>query len=210
MVTCPKCGTIYRKDAPNSCVFCGTDLTIEKEKESKEEQKDKQLEGVKCSKCGSTNLKLSFERNLHTGYIKCEDCGNFDTREFVDGKAGDLVKCDLCGSTTTEIQSINGFAVPLWTYTEFEYIDNKILCKKCFEERMEELEEKEEEIKNKKPVIMYIFDGDELKYWRKGDVNDLLGKIDINNDNGKQRYKKALKEMKSKFPKRTKFVDIDE
>ncbi len=171
---------------------------------------DKLLEGLKCSKCDSDKLELKFERNLHTGYIRCDDCGNFDTREFVDSKPGDLVKCDLCASSTTEIIAHNEYSYPNWIYTKFDYIDNMILCQKCFKEHIKEFEQKNEDIKNKNPIIEYMFDGDELKYWRKGDDDGLLEKIEIDCDDGKNRYKNALKEMKNRFPKRTKFIDIDE
>lgn len=33
---------------------------------------DKLLDGIKCSKCGRDKLELKFERNLHTGYIRCD------------------------------------------------------------------------------------------------------------------------------------------
>lgn len=178
--------------------------------DKKEEQRDKLLDGLRCSKCDSDKLTLKFERNLHTGYIRCNICKNFDTREFVDGKPGDLVRCHLCRSSTTEIVTENGYSYPNWTYTKFDYIDNMTLCQKCFEEHIGELDQKDIEIKNKNPIIMYMFDGDELKYWRKGDDDDLLGKIEIDCDNGKNRYKIALKEMKNRFPKRTKFINIDE
>ena len=46
---------------------------IEKERETKEEQRDKLLDDLKCSKCGSHKLELKFERNLHTGYIRCNN-----------------------------------------------------------------------------------------------------------------------------------------
>ncbi len=183
---------------------------MRKEKESKEEQRDKLLDGLKCSKCGSDKLELKFERNLHTGYIRCDDCRNFDTREFVDSKPGDLVRCDLCRSSTTEIVTEKGYSYPNWIHTKFNYIDNMTLCEKCFKEHGGELHQKEIEAKNKNPIIEYIFDGDELKYWRKGDDDDLLGKIEVDCDNGKNRYETAFEEMKSRLPKRTKFVDIDQ
>src|SRR3990167_10377972 len=132
---------------------------------------------LNVSKCGSHKLELKFERNLHTGYIRCNNCLNFDTREFVDGKPCDLTKCDMCGSSTTEIVTEKGYSYPNWIHKEFNYIDNMTLCQKCFEEHIEELNQKDIEIKNKNPIIEYMFDGDELKYWRKGDDDDLLGKI---------------------------------
>ena len=88
---------------------------------------------------------------------------NFDTREFVDGKPCDLTKCDMCGSSTTEIVTEKGYSYPNWIHTEFNYIDNMTLCQKCFNKHIEELDQKDIEIKNKNPIIEYMFDGDELK-----------------------------------------------
>jgi hypothetical protein len=192
--------------------YCDIGIEMMRRQDIKVEegQRDKFLRDLRCSKCGGDSLELKFERNLHTGYIRCKDCGNFDTREFVDGKPGDLVKCDLCGSSTTEIVAEKGYSYPNWIHTKFDYIDNMILCKKCDKECIKELEQKDIEIKNKSPTIEYMFDGDELKYWRKGDNDELLGKIEIDCDNGKNRYERALEEMKSRFQKRTRFIDIDE
>lgn len=58
-------------------------------------------------------------------------------------------------------------------------------------------------------IVQYMFDGDELKFWKKGDENN-SDYIDLNEFiDWKSVYDKALGIMKEKFPKGTKFVDID-
>jgi len=176
------------------------------------QKRDLAFSKLKCSKCHSNDLRITDTCiNSSEIYIKCNNCGNFDTRKCYDetkGKVGSLVKCDLCGSTTTKILSQTGF--PDWIYTNFKYTKNKTLCSKCSNEHYNKLQEKDEEFHNKHLIIEYAFDGDALKYWEKGDEAVDFKEIEVDNDNGKQRYKKAIKEMKKEFPKTTKFIDIDE
>lgn len=197
---------------------------IKKNEEKKEIVRQKQIEAehrkreesfarLKCSKCHSRNLEAIDRNGLSVIYAKCNDCGNFDTRKYYDnvnGKFGPLVKCDICGSTTTYISP--GTGLPDWIYTDFEYVKNKTLCQKCDFKYHDEFQEKDDEIHNRHLVIEYMFDDDELKYWEEGNAWDYDDNVvcDTYNYGYKKAYEKALKEMKSKYPKGTKFVNVDE
>lgn len=68
------------------------------------------------------------------------------------------------------------------------------------------------QICRKRKTIKYMFDGDELKFWKEEDgdsstheeiyLNDLINWDEVNG--------KALKKMKEKYPEGTIFVNIDE
>jgi len=240
MIRCPNCKMNYRKNTPDNCKFCKQDLTAEKKEEAikeklikkneveikereekikqehikiDQEKREKSFANLKCRKCHSNNLEITNRNYFPEIFKKCNDCGNFDTLKYynnINGKFGNLVKCALCGSTTTDISSQTGF--PEWIHTDFEHIKNKTLCSKCDYEHHEELQEKDDVVHNKHLVIEYMFDDDELKYWEEGDVWDYDDTIvcDMENYGYKKAYKIALKEMKSKFPKTTKFIDIDD
>ena len=171
---------------------------------------DEHLKNIKCSKCGSNRLKMAVDRSFTKGYIKCEECGNFDTRKIINGEISDLITCDICGSSTTEIIAPDGYDYPGWIYPKLENLDIEVICDKCKDEHLPRLIEKDEEISSKHPTIMYMFDGDELKWWNKRDEDcNLLGKIELD-EYSKDKYDRALREMKREFKKETIFVDIDE
>lgn len=181
----------------------------------KEEIKKMRFSKLKCSNCQSKNLEMINGSNTLHFYIKCNDCKNIDTRksyDYLKEKFGSLIKCDICGSPTTEINFVTN--LPSWIYTElkydFNYIKNKILCTKCDNSHHEELKMKEKEFRMKHIVIHYMFDGDALKYWKEGDNNTVFEEIEVDNNYGKSRYNKAIKKMKSNFSKTTKFIDMDE
>ena len=64
----------------------------------------------------------------------------------------------------------------------------------------------------KRKIVKYMFDGDELKFW--DEKNDETGDFDIIDLNNYIDWHKvgniALEEMKSRYPKGTVFIDIDE
>lgn len=241
MTICPKCEAVYRMDAPDNCIFCKADLTIEKRIELKKEEnkkdfynwlrkneekieqrkqdqikaiqeiRKKAFDKLKCRICNSHELKVTEE--FSRIYIKCNNCGNFDTRAYYNENTkrfGKLIKCDLCNATSSEINNQTG--LPDWEFTSFTCIKNRTLCSKCSYEHYDELKEIDEEIFDKRRAIEYMFDDDELKYWKEGDEWNYDDTIvcDLENYGYNKAYKKALKEMKSKFPKNTTFVDIDE
>lgn len=176
----------------------------------KEEIKKIKLSKLKCSTCRSKNLEMINAHNCDFIYIRCNNCGNFDTRECYDDtkeKFGKIIRCKYCSSSTTQISSQTN--LPSWIWTDFEYTKYNILCSKCDIEHHDELYEKNEEIHNKHLVIEYMFDGDSLKYWEEGDEGIGFEEIEVDNDNGRSRYNKAIKEMKTNFPKTTKFIDVD-
>ena len=66
------------------------------------------------------------------------------------------------------------------------------------------------QICRKREIVEYMFDGDALKFWDKGDP-DGFDEIDLNDFiNWDEVDNKALKEMKEKYSKGTIFVNIDE
>jgi len=189
---------------------------IEKEKNEqlKIEQKikEKAFSKLKCRYCNSNNLKIIELINSSNIHIKCNECEKWGTRKYYNkstGKFGNLIKCDWCGSLSTEVSSQTGF--PEWHYTDFQHIKNIMLCSICDYNHYEELQEKDEKIHyNKHLIIEYYFDGDDLKYWKEGDEGVDFKEIEVNNDDGRQRYTKAIKKMKNEFPKSTKFIDKEE
>jgi len=171
------------------------------------------VQSQEYSKCHGNDLKVT--KGYYDNYfIECGNCKNFDTRKYdnIKKRFKSLVKCDICKSTTTDIEQKTG--LPDWynTEDEFDYIKNKVLYKKCYNEHYDELEKQNEDSHNKHLIIEYMFDDDELKFWEEGDEWDHDDTIvcDIENYGYKKAYGKALKEMKSKYPKTTKFIDIDE
>jgi len=201
-----------------------------REEKIKQEQLEQILEKrkikfakLKCRICNSHNINVILNDKVSNVFIKCNDCKNVDTREYYNDnteKFGKLIKCDLCGTTmtsdldgritSTDINEDTGLLN--WDYTDFQHLKNIVLCRKCAYEHIDELEEKDEKIANKHLTIEYMFDDEDLKYWKEGDIWDYDDTItcDLENFGYKKAYKKALKEMKSKFPKTTKFIDNDE
>ena len=81
-----------------------------------------------------------------------------------------------------------------WT---FDISDNDSIKDRC-------------QVCRKKEIIEYMFDGDALKFWEKGDP-DGFDEIDLNDFiNWDEVNNKGLKDMKERYSKRTIFVDIDE
>lgn len=110
-------------------------------------EKDKLVENISCMKCGSTNLKASVDKNFIDTYVTCNDCNNVDVWKIRDGKLQDLVRCSLCGIATTKIITNKVRSFPDWRYPCLEHLDDiYALCEKCYDENIEELEEKNEKV----------------------------------------------------------------
>lgn len=120
--------------------------------EINKESKDKLLENIKCNKCKSEDLKAVVDRSFTKAYITCNDCNTANTYTIKNGKLHNLVRCSICGSSTTDIITENGYSCPDWTYPELENLDDiEVLCSNCFDEHIGELEDKNAE-KNKERV----------------------------------------------------------